>query len=164
MDSHNIRSRILNYAIMTELLLVDFIREYFVKEKDKSSKFNDFILNKEFFTFEQKIQVFSKLLEDYRELKLTDSYGKEFYIFKDKKELIKKIKYIQEIRNILAHNHPFTKKSGKPYVEYTSHNKTKELILDGEFDKNFFRNYTNVYWILRDLVRIVSGKKTFSGL
>jgi hypothetical protein len=158
-DSHNIRSRILNYAILTELLIVDFIRSYFVKEKDKAAKFNDFILNKESFTFGQKIKVFSKLLEEYKDLKLIDSQGKEFQVSKDKKDFIKKIERIRSIRNIVAHNHPFTKReSGEPYIEYTLHNKTKELILNELFDKEFFKLYCDVSWILHDLIRIVNEK------
>jgi hypothetical protein len=162
-DSHNIRSRILNYAIITEILLADFIRGYFIKEKDKAIKFNDFILNKEFFTFEQKIRTFGKLLEEYGDLRLTDSYGKEFHVSKERKDFIKNIKYIQKIRNIVAHNHPFTKKDTREsYVEYTFKGKREELILNDAFDKKFFKHYTDVSWILRDLIRIVSGKKTFS--
>ena len=150
----------LNYAILTELLLADFIREYFFKEKIKATEFSNFILNKEFFTFEQKIQVFSKLLENYGDLKLTDSHLKEFHVSENQKDLIKKIRYVQKIRNILAHNHPFTKESGEPYVEYFSQNKTKELILNEAFDKEFFDNYFNVSWILRELVNAVKAESS----
>lgn len=144
-DVHNLRSRILNYAILVELQLGDFIGKYFVKEKDKNAKFGELILNKEFFTFEQKIRIFKKLIEEDENLKIRHFSVVEYDLSNNKKEFIKKIEYIREIRNIVAHNHPFTNESGEFYVEYKSGKKTKELILNELFDKKFFKIYMEVY-------------------
>jgi len=69
----------------------------------------------------------------------------------NRKGFIKKIRYIQEIRNAIVHNHHFTKKTSEPYVEYSFKNKIKEIILDEEFSNKFYIDYIDIWWILRDL-------------
>lgn len=162
MNPLDIQSRIINYATTIEYLLVNFINKYPVKEKDKTIKSNNFILNKKSFTFEQKIRIFNKILKDFGDLKLANALEKGFHVPTEREELIKKIKYIKDTRNILAHNHPFTKKETRePYVEYTDKGKTEELILNEAFDKEFFRNYMYVDGILRDLIKFYNDNQTF---
>jgi len=152
-NPHDVRSRIINYSIWVEMFLTEFIRKYFVKEENKSKEFEDFILSKEFFTFEQKINVFTRILRKSKEINIRDGAGEEFNAMKDYKIFIEKVRYIKDIRNILAHNHPFTKRTGEPYVGYTKDDKKKELILNEEFDQQFFMKYIYVSDTLRRLIK-----------
>lgn len=153
-ESHGVRSRILNYAIMTEMLLEDFIRDFFVDNDNKKLKFSELIVRKEFFTFEQKIKVFEKILQEL-EIKLVHYTSKgEYDLMKNKKDFIKKIRYIREIRNALAHIHPFRNEGTNDIaIIYPFDNKKKEIVLNDKFNMEFFEGYFMVEEILRKLSR-----------
>jgi hypothetical protein len=151
--AHGVRSRILNYAIITEMQLEDFIRDYFVKEDNKKLKFSDLIMRKEFFTFEQKIKVFEKILQELKGITIIHYTSKgEYDLMKNKKDLMKKIRYIREIRNAIAHIHPFRNEGTNDIaIIYYFDNKKKEIILNDKFNMEFFEEYFMVEEILREL-------------
>ncbi|MDO8528579.1 MAG: hypothetical protein Q7S06_01650 [Nanoarchaeota archaeon] len=151
--AHNVRSRILNYAIIIEMQLEDFIRDYFVKEDNKKLKFSELIVRKEFFTFEQKINVFEKILEEIKEIKVIYYTSKgEYDLIKNKKDFIKRIRYIREIRNAIAHIHPFRDEGTEDIgIIYPFDNKKKEIILNDKFGMEFFNEYFKIEEILRQL-------------
>jgi len=112
--AHNVRSGILNYAIITEMQLEDVIMNYFVNDNNKKIKFSELVVRKEFFTFEQKIKIFEKILEDLKDIKITHYTAKgEYDLINNKKDFVKKIRYIREIRNAIAHIHPFRNEGTK---------------------------------------------------
>lgn len=153
--AHNVRSRLLNYSILIEMRLEDFIRDYFIDNEGKKLKFSELIVRKEFFTFEQKIKVFEKILEG---LPLREVYsifnGGEYDLIKNKKELLRKIRYIREIRNAIAHIHPFRNEGTEEIaIIYTFDRKKKEIILNEKFGMDFFNEYMKVDDILRQLHR-----------
>lgn len=95
--------------------------------------------------------MFKKIIEEYENLKITTLHG-EYVLADNKKELIKKIKYIQEIRNAIAHNHPFRNKGTEDIaIKYNYDGKAKEITLNQSFDMQFFNNYFRVSDILRGL-------------
>ncbi len=150
--AHNVRSRILNYAISIEMLLQDFIRDYFVKEDSKKLKFAELIVGKEFFTFEQKIRVFGKIIEELKNVKIINPIKGEYDLTSNRKELLKKLRYIREIRNVIAHIHPFRDAGTNAIgIIYRPNKKSKEIMLDEVFAKEFFDKYLEVDDILRDL-------------
>lgn len=153
--AHNVRSRILNYAIITEMQLEDFIRDYFVESNDKKVKFGELIIHREFFTFEQKIKVFEKILEELKDIKVIHYTPKgEYDLIKNKKDFVKKIRYIREIRNAIAHIHPFRDEGTNDIgIIYHFDNKKKEIILNDNFNVEFFEEYSVVEEILRHLSR-----------
>ncbi len=151
-EVHNLRSRILNYAILIEKQLEDFIRDYFIDDKNKKTKFDELILGKEFFTFEQKIKVFEKIIKEYGNLKINIWIKEVFNLGEDNKKLLKKIRYIREIRNAVAHTHPFRNSEiNEIVIKYNFDRKAKEIILNNSFDVKFFNIYLEVSDILRGL-------------
>lgn len=153
--AHNVRSGILNYAIITETQLEDVIMNYFVNDNNKKIKFSELVVRKEFFTFEQKIKIFEKILEDLKDIKITHYTTKgEYDLINNKKDFVKKIRYIREIRNAIAHIHPFRNEGTKDIaIIYYFDNKKKEIILNEEFRMEFFSKYCIVEGILRNLSR-----------
>lgn len=153
--AHNVRSRILNYAIITEMQLEDFIRDYFVENDNKKLMFSELIVRKEFFTFEQKIKVFEKILEELKDIRFIHHTSKgEYDLMKNKKDFVKKIRYIREIRNAIAHIHPFRNEGTKDIaIIYYFDNKKKEIILNDNFNMEFFNEYFMIEEILRHLSR-----------
>lgn len=150
--AHNIHSRTLNYAISIEMQLEDFIRDYFIDIEDKKARFEELILGKEFFTFEQKIKVFEKIIGEHTNLKIMVLSKGECDLKDIKKELVKKIRYIREIRNAVAHNHPFRdRETDEITITYNFRNKVKKLSLNESFDIKFFNEYCEVSDILRGL-------------
>ncbi len=151
-EAHYVRSRVLNYAIIIEMQLGDFIREYFINDEPKKIKFNELILNKEFFTFEQKIRIFGKIIKEMKDLEIF-VLGKGGYNLGDNtKELMERIRYIQEIRNAIAHEHPFRNKgTDEISIKYKFGGKIKEIILNESFGMEFFKGYSEIYDILRSL-------------
>ncbi len=150
--AHGVRSRILNYAILIEMGLEDFIRDYFVDNDSKKIKFSELIIGKEFFTFEQKIKVFEKILGEMTNIEIYSPFNGEYDLTKNKKELLKKIRYIREIRNAIAHIHPFRNEGTEDIaIIYTFDKKKKEIILNEKFNMEFFNEYFKVDDILRHL-------------
>lgn len=132
--------------------LEDFIRDYFVKEDDKKLKFAELIVGKEFFTFEQKIRVFEKILREVTNIKICSPFNGEYDLTENKKDLLKKIRYIREIRNAIAHIHPFRNAGTKDIaIIYTFDKKKKEIILNEKFGMEFFDEYFKIDDILRNL-------------
>ena len=149
--SHERRSRILNYAIMVELQIGEFLNHYFIDNENKKQQFSELILNKEFFTFEQKIRIFSKIIQQ-ENIKI-ERFGRET----DKKNLIKDIEYIREVRNAIAHNHPFRNpETNDITIKYKHKNKDKEIPLNDVFDKEFFNLYMKVFELVRWGTKITS--------
>jgi len=151
--AHGVRSRILNYAISIEMRLEDFIRDYFVDDDSKKLKFSELIVGKESFTFEQKIKVFEKILGEITGIEIYSPFNGEYDLAKNKKELLKKIRYIREIRNAVAHIHPFRNEGTKDIaIIYTFDKKKKEIVLNEKFNMEFFNEYfMKVDDILRNL-------------
>lgn len=146
-DAHYLRSRILNYAILVEIELENFIKNYFINKEDKKEEFGDLVLSKEFFTFEQKIRIFQKIIKK-GVFKITNDLGDKYVGGENK--LIKDIEYIQEVRNAVAHIHPFRdQKTGEITIKYKHKKKEKEIIFNDIFDKQFFYLFDNVFMILR---------------
>ena len=146
-EAHEVRSRILNYSILTEIELENFIECYFIDNEEKKGKFKEFILSEEFFTFEEKIKIFGKIIKE-KSFKIVDEFHKE-YDLKDKEELIRKIRYIQEIRNAIAHNHPFrNEKTNEITLKYKHEKKNKEITLNNDFNKEFFNLYHKIFLLL----------------
>jgi len=157
--AHGVRSRILNYAILTEIKLEEIIRDYFINNEDKKTIFEELILSKEFFTFEQKIRIFEKIIGEYTDLKIEVMFEVEYSLKDNKKELMKKIKYIQEVRNAIAHKHPFRiKDTDDISIKYNFGGKAKEIILSESFNKEFFKDYHKVWDILTGLSKKLFGK------
>ncbi len=148
--AHNIRSRVLNYAIIIEMELANFIRDYFIENDDKKIKFGEWILGKEFFTFEQKIQIFQKIIGENINLEIFVLGKGEYNLGQNKKGLMRKIRYMQEIRNVIAHQHPFRDEGNNEIaIKYNFNGKKKEIILNESFSNNFFKEYCEVSDILR---------------
>lgn len=140
--AHGVRSRVLNYAILIEMRLEDFIRDYFVSEDSKKLKFSELIVGKEFFTFEQKIKVFEKIIREITNIKIFSPYNGDYDLDKNKKELLKKIRYIREVRNVIAHIHPFRNQGTEDIaIIYKFDKKKKEIVLNQEFNMHFFKEY-----------------------
>ena len=151
--AHGVRSRILNYSILIEMRLEDFIRDYFVDNNDKKLRFGELVIHKEFFTFEQKIRVFEKIIYELKDKKF-DTLNGEYDLTNNKKELIKKIKHIREIRNATAHIHPFRNEGTNDIaIIYHFGGKSKEIILNDKFGMEIFKEYSEVDDILRSLSR-----------
>lgn len=155
-----VQSRVLNYAILTELRLQDFIRDYFIDKKKKKEKFEELIVSKEFFTFAQKIRIFEKIIEEYANLKIAVIPKGEYKLGDYKKELMKKIKLIQEIRNQIAHKHPFRDKdTDEITIKYKFDGKSKEIVLNDSFVTKLFKDYMEVFFVLRDLSKKIFKKR-----
>jgi hypothetical protein len=148
-QQHELRSRLMNYAIITELEIEEFIAKYFIGNDKRKELFGELILKKEFFTFEQKIRVFTKIINE-NNIEI-EEFGEKI----DKKDLIKNINWIREVRNAIAHNHPFRNpKTNEITIKYKYDNKTKEIPLTSSFDKEFFKIYMQVFKNIRWGIKI----------
>ncbi|MCK5624210.1 hypothetical protein KAI04_00015 [Candidatus Pacearchaeota archaeon] len=126
---------IIREAIEIEYLLDKIIKEYYLEDQDKKEKFEKDVLRKEFFSFEQKRKVLVRMnLKD---------ISKNFY---------EKIKWIQEIRNQVAHIlGDFDNKKRVYFIKYKQGKDEKEIILN----KNFIQSFQHeCYTIKKELEKI----------
>jgi hypothetical protein len=98
LDAKRIRGEVISGAVDVEGYLQSTISKVFFNfDKDKRDIFNNTILDKDFFTFNEKQKTMNKLIDAFPEI--------FFSIDKEKKgDLNKKIEYVKEHRNIFAHN------------------------------------------------------------
>jgi len=65
---------------------------------------------------------------------------------------MKKIRYIREIRNAIAHIHPFRNEGTEDIaIIYSFNKKKKEIVLNDKFGMEFFNEWFKVDDILRHL-------------
>lgn len=98
LDAKRIRGEVISGAVDVEGYLQSIIsRVFFNSDEDMRAIFNNTILDKESFTFNEKLKTVNGLIESFPEIFSS--------IEKQKKgDLNKKIKYVMEHRNIFAHN------------------------------------------------------------
>ncbi len=132
-----LRGYILERTVEIEYKLVLLLTAYFCM--DKFEKFRELIMDKEFFTFFQKIKIFNEL-----QLHKDSTFGKKFDKFSEK------LYQINDIRNTFAHGARGA--SGVIYV-----NKKKKVIDYSELNdlkKKFTEEVEQVEKMLNDLLNI----------
>ena len=142
LEAHNtsekIRGAILSKAILLEQVISLFICNYFVS-LGKRDLFNELVLEKEFFTFENKIKVLEKLEIGGLMKRVRDMKGNPFRFSEDKKEFIKAIRWVREIRNAIAHKRAGLEVNEKALkIRYHFDVKDKEILLNDQFLKRFW--------------------------
>ena len=98
------RAKIIDDAISIEAMLDSILTQFFIENGDKQNIFQFDVLAREFFTFHQKIRIFSEL-GLHRDPKYKDKF----------KGLTGKLDYIKDMRNAVAHGLPFL---GEPKILY----------------------------------------------
>jgi hypothetical protein len=123
---------VLGGTISAEWYLSEIIKEYFIEDSLKKSEFEEYVLSKEFFNLEQKIQILQKLkLEAKKEFE-------EILDEEDSKKVIKNLRYIQKVRNKIAHRlREPDKENNCRKIIYLEDGKRKELFLNEKFRQEF---------------------------
>ena len=135
---------IIKEAIEIEYHLDKIIEEYYIDNLDKKEKFEKDVLRKEFFSFEQKRQIFVRM--DFRDI------DRGFY---------EKIRWIQEIRNQVVHILGEFDKEKRVYcIKYKQGKEEKEIILDKKFIQDFQMECYTIKKKLLEITNVLKIKKT----
>ena len=134
-NAKKIRGEVISQSLDVEFILNEFIGLFFIKDDTEQIKvFNECILQKEFFTFGEKLKVFNYLLTNYPE---------KFHLESDekRKEIITAIREVMEYRNKIAHEEIVVNfKEKKAFIL----NKNGENLLSPECVKKY---YSNIYYL-----------------
>ena len=130
--------------IMVELINIEseidsiILRKYFENNPSLREDFSKNLLNKEFFSLEQKIIILSKIVE------------------KNEKELIKNIRIFQAIRNAIAHTRgEFDGKKRNYKITYKINGKTKTIDLN----RGFIHEFQNDSFTIKESLKKILCKK-----
>lgn len=115
------RGQIISGALFIEQDLNEVVLKYFFKDGDKKNIFEEFVLEREFFTLMQKWRLLRELLE--RNLITTPG---------DKKEVLRLIHDVIEIRDRFAHG-TISFEHTTPVIEYLKNGKKKKDALNRKY-------------------------------
>jgi len=128
-EKKDIIAYLLETVIDLEYRIDMLLEVYFIKEPSKRAEFRKFLLEKEFFTFGNKINLLRKL--NFKEKKYS-GFNSDIY---------KKLDKIREIRNKIAH-------SPKHYDEDKKCWRIKDIFFDEKFKKEIERDYLDVLMVI----------------
>ncbi|MBU2637721.1 MAG: hypothetical protein KJ955_02010 [Nanoarchaeota archaeon] len=128
-ELHEFRGKVLTKSVYIECLL-DFILSKYFCNNTTDVEFRTGVLGKEFFTFMQKIKIFSEL-----QIHKRPHFKGEYDGYSEK------LFNLAEIRNAFAHGHLDTEEKT---ILYLRGDKQKTLQIDEQLQKQFFENINSL--------------------
>ena len=128
-EKKDITTFLLEAVIDLESCIDSLLERYFIREPDKRIEFKKFLLEKEFFTFGNKINLLQKLAFE----KINpDNFNPNTY---------KKLRRIQEMRNKIAHS---PKSYDKDKSCWKVKNGEQDILFDKRFQEDIMKEYLEV--------------------
>ncbi|GEM_PF-6661467 len=140
------RGYIIDRVIQMELMLNDILANYFCEKGELYLSFKELILNKEFFTLQQKINLFRDL-----GLHKQDKFKDQFM------GLSGKLMEANNIRNKVAH---LSINLENPKINIKLNNKIQDVCLNDKF-LNEFEDFMNEIYVSLMKIKIKSNFKNF---
>lgn len=124
-EKKNIIANMLEMVIDLEFCLNELFETYFMCKGTKATEFSEYLLEQEFFTFEQKIRLLQRIKLEQSEV---CKFDKNTYL---------KLRKIQVIRNKLSH-------SRKSYDEVKECWEVNNIFFNEKFKKDIMKDYLYV--------------------